>query len=121
LASAFGKHRINLSELEEYTNWVDTPEFRLNKHNVCGVSVAAAADKKNEVGSNCNFDLAVPKKVRGVVKKKKSSREYLGYCEEDEVAANRELNERQSDEEWEHIFDYMPLMTRPQVDLMSTG
>ncbi len=39
---------------------------------------------------------------------KKSYWDYLGYCDDQN---NKEILDRQSDEENEHIYDYFPLMT----------
>lgn len=91
LACAFERHRVSLGELDEYINWVDTPEFRLGRH-------------VKEAGG----ELVAPSQRR------RNSREFLGFCDD---PTHKELEERQSDEEWEHIYDYMPLMTRPQINI----
>lgn len=88
LSCAFERHRVTINELEEYINWVDTPEYRLSKH----------VAESNSI----------------VSRPKKPVRDYLGYCD-DEKSREKELKERESDEEWEHVYDYMPLMTRPQT------
>ncbi len=88
MACAFNKYKINLSDLEEFINWVDTPDFVLNKHD--GNIMFKTNKKKQHT---------------------KTYREYLAHCDDPE---NKELKERESDEENEHVYDYFPLMIRPQ-------
>ena len=88
MACAFYKYKINLSDLEEFINWVDTPEFVLDKHDG---NVMFKTNKKKQHN--------------------KTYREYLAHCNDPD---NKELKERESDEENEHIYDFFPLMTRPE-------
>jgi hypothetical protein len=95
LACSFHKHRINVSDLEEYISWVDTPEFVL------------ARQLQLNTGNPTLF-VRLTGKQRSV----RSAREHLGYCDDPE---NKELAERESDEEFEYVDEYFPLMTRPSV------
>lgn len=88
MACAFNKYKINLSDLEEYINWVDTPEFALLKHDNKTSLTLTRSDKK---------------------KSTKKYRDYLGYCDDPE---NKEFKDRESEEEYEYVYDYFPLMTR---------
>lgn len=47
----------------------------------------------------------------------KTYQDYLGYCNDPD---NKELKERESDEEQEYIYDYFPLMTRIAAPTVST-
>ncbi|CAF0979030.1 unnamed protein product [Brachionus calyciflorus] len=99
VARAFDKHKISIPDLEEFVKYVDTPEFELRKHL-----------SENFLESN-KSDRILPEDIRKKAKlkqKQKSYRDYLGYCDD---ATNKEIIERQSDEEYEFIYDYMPLMT----------
>ncbi len=105
MAATFDIHKITVDDLNEYLKWVDTPEFVLSKHN----------DPKllsNHAGELAPYKPTLPTSSKSKSAKKhhiKSRREYLGYCDDPE---NKELVDRQSDEEFEYVYDYMPLMTR---------
>lgn len=101
LAVTFGKYRVSVDDLSEFVKWVDTPEFALQKH-----------AKFQQIGLDVEMsqeDLAF---LNAKKKIKKTRREYLGFCDDPD---NKELLERQSDEEFEYVYDYMPLMTRDSV------
>ena len=98
-----------MNDLEEYINWVDTPEFAILKHLKPATESATEAVKPIEETFRFNFRNA------------KSVKEHLGYCDD---PTNKELLDRSSEEEFEHVYDYFPLMTRvnselPQVDTVS--
>ncbi|RNA35051.1 Transcription initiation factor TFIID subunit 3 [Brachionus plicatilis] len=99
IARAFDKHKVSIAELEDYIKYVDTPEFELRKHL-----------SKNVLDAN-REDRFIPEDVKKRAKskqKQKSYADYLGYCSDPN---NKEILERQSDEENEYIYDHMPLMT----------
>ena len=92
VAGAFNKYQINISDLEEYINWVDTPEFVLSKHDdKTSLSMFNRTNKKKPI---------------------KTYRDYLGYCDDPD---NKEIKDRENEEDFEHIYDYFPLMTRMSV------
>lgn len=99
VARSFAKHKINISDLEEFINWVDTPEFALVNH-----------IKATQQDSSCVGEASVPSIFRPNPRRPaKSSREALGYCDDPD---NKELAGRESDESFEYVYDYFPLMTR---------
>lgn len=101
VARSFAKHKINISDLEEFINWVDTPEFALVNH-----------IKSTQQDSSCVGEPSVATIFRPNPKRPaKSSREALGYCDDPN---NKELAGRESDESFEYVYDYFPLMTREQ-------
>ena len=95
VARAFEKHKINIVDLEDYVKYVDTPEFELKKH----------LSKSLQTDRFLSDDI---KKRAKSKQKQKSYADHLGYCDDPN---NKEILERQSDEENEFIYDYMPLMT----------
>lgn len=112
VACSFAKHKINLSELEEYINWVDTPEFKLKKHLTSNMNgevenfgqfIAKCSTRSADGGTSSSALGAQASSPQ------KTLRQYLGYCNDPN---NKELLDRQSDEEYEHVYDYMPLMTQ---------
>ena len=107
MACTLNKHKINIEELNEFIKWVDTPEFALKKHEkISRIILNSSGDEINEPNK-----LTSRIEIRNNKKINKTRREYLGYCDDPE---NRELIDRQSDEEFEYVYDYMPLMTREQ-------
>jgi hypothetical protein len=118
VACTFEKYKINIEELQEYLKWVDTPEFALKKHDLIFKTLLneESTSSSNLLCQNTKKqdDQILPSLMNIKQKKKKNTktnREFLGYCDDPE---NKELLERLSDEEFEHVYDYMPLMTREQ-------
>ena len=99
VACAFNKFKINVADLEEFISWVDTPEFELKGHNK---SVKMSSDSAEIFDAEKHLSLFQSKQT-------KKLSEHLGFCKD---RSNKELLERESDEEFEYVYDYMPLMTR---------
>ena len=104
VACAFNKHKISLCDLEEFINWVDTPDFALGNH------VKPLDDEESQRHAN---GLGASMFRRSKKRSYKMSRDTLGYCDD---RANQELLDRDSEEEFEHVYDYFPLMTRIAVE-----
>ena len=102
VACAFNKFKINISDLEEFINWVDTPDFELSSHN----KAAKLSCDSDELFDPEQLSLFHKSKSKPT----KSYWDHLGYCAD---PTNKELLERESDEDHEHVYDYLPLMTRP--------
>ncbi len=108
VAATFDLHKITVDDLNEYLKWVDTPEFALTKHN--DPTLLA-----NHAGELAPYKPTLPTTSKSKSKKHqaKTNKEYLGYCEDPE---NKEILDRQSDEEFEYVYDYLPLMTRGYLE-----
>lgn len=89
-----------MNDLEEYINWVDTPEFALSKH----LSKQPVDSTEEDYEPVIRFNLRSAKTVK----------EQLGYCDD---PTNKELLDRSSEEEFEHVYDYFPLMTRVNAEV----
>ncbi len=98
LACSFNKHKIIISDLEEYISWVDTPEFVLAKQ------------FQLNTGNPTFF-------IRTNVKRR-TGKDHLGFCDDPE---NKEMLSRQSDEEFEFVDEHFPLMTRVSVACEEEG
>ena len=109
VACAFNKHKISLSDLEEFINWLDTPDFALGNH------VKPLDDEEIQRHAN---GLGASMFRRSKKRLYKMSRDTLGYCDD---RANQELQDRDSEEEFEHVYDYFPLMTRVAVEAPAVG
>ena len=108
LASTFSKYKVTIDDLNEYMKWVDTPEFALAKHNDLR-SICMMNDQLPKTSKAVPASINLSKTHR---RHSKSHREYLGYCDDPD---HKEMLERQSDEEYEYVYDYMPLMTHEQT------
>jgi len=109
LARAFNKHRICVSDLEEFIKWVDTPEFHLKKHtNIIPISHPEHTKEWSDLKPSNNLENKTFKNVKA------HFTDYLGYCEK---AKNEELSQRDSDEEFEHVYDFYPLMNNPKNEI----
>jgi hypothetical protein len=114
LAATFDQHKVSLEDLDEYLKWVDTPEFAFTKHIDAARSLSGPEQPVAPYTSNAvklmlptaSTNLRVKKKLTG---SRKSHKERLGFCDDPD---HKEILDRQSDEEFEYVHDYMPLMTR---------
>jgi hypothetical protein len=109
LARAFNKHRINIADLEEFIKWVDTPEFQLEKHtNIIPISHPEHTKEWSDLKPSTNLDNKTLKNLKA------HFTDYLGCCDE---TKNEELSLRESDEEFEHVYDFYPLMNKPKNEI----
>ena len=123
IAAAFHKHRVDVGELEEFVKWVDTPEFALAKH--ANIVPEAVAPSISTINTNASTTTTTTTAGMTVSKQRdKSYWDLLGAPSRatgaQREAAEAELAERQSDDEFEHVYEHLPLMRPPRVDETTT-